>query len=186
MSDEEKNDNNETQVEDVESVEIIDEEHLDEKEKKLAKLKHELGSCRKDKEEYLSGWQRAKADYINFKKDEEKRAQDFIKFSGLGIFKELIVVADSMEKAALYSTDEGIKNTYAQMTNFLEKFRVKKIETASQTFDPAKHEAVSEEEVSDNELDNKVIEELQPGYMMHDRVLRPARVKVGIYKNKEQ
>ena len=167
----------------ADDIEMVDEEHLDEKEKKLLKLKRDLEACRKDKEEYLSGWQRAKADYINFKKDEEKRAQDFLNFAGLGIFKEFLLVADSIEKAAEHSPDEGIKNTRAQMLNFLEKSGVKQIETAGQTFDPAKHEAISEQVVDEIGLDNKILEELQTGYIMRDKVLRPARVKVGVYKN---
>ena len=172
-------------TEDESGIEIVDEEHLDEKEKKVAKLKRDLEACRKDKEEYLSGWQRAKADYINFKKDEEKRAQYFLNFAGLGIFKELLAVVDSIEKAAVLSENEGVRNTYTQMKSFLEKFGIKKIDTANLAFDPAKHEAVSEQEINDEALDNKIIEELQPGYMMHDKILRPARVKVGIYKIKE-
>jgi len=165
-----------------EELELIDEEHLDEKEKKLNKLKRELDSCRKDKEEYLAGWQRAKADYINYKKDEERRAEDFIKFANTGILRELLDVADSIEKAAMLSDNHGIKNIYAQMLGIFEKFGVKKIDSAGQLFDPARHESVAETQAPDRESDNKILEELQAGYTMHDRVLRPARVKVGIYK----
>ena len=178
--------NDEEEIIDADNLELVDEEHLDEKEKKLAKLKRDLEGCRKDKEEYLSGWQRAKADYINFKKDEQKRTDDFVKFAGFGIFKELLEVADSMEKAAGHSEDPGIRNTHTQLMNFLEKFGVKKIETINQAFDPAIHETVSEQVVDELDLDDKITEELQSGYIMHDKVLRPARVKVGVYKNKEQ
>lgn len=167
-----------------EELELVDEEHLDEKEKKLIKLKRELRACQKEKEEYLSGWQRAKADFINYKKDEEKSREDFARFAGSLILTEVLEIADSLGKAAAQSSDEGIKNIHAQLGGFLKKFGVDKIESLGLIFDPAKHEAVSEEEVSDQAMDNKIIEEAQAGYMMYDRVLRPARVKVGIYKNK--
>lgn len=167
----------------VEELELADEEHLDEKEKKLIKLKRELKACREGKEEYLSGWQRAKADFINYKKDEEKQKEGFVKFAGSSILKELLDVADSLEKAAAQSPDEGIRNIYAQLDSFFKKFEVSKIATDGLIFDPAKHEAVAEEAVLNQDMDNKIIEEIQAGYMMHDRVLRPARVKVGIYKN---
>lgn len=165
-----------------EELELVDEEYLDEKEKKLAKLKRELEACRKEKEEYLSGWQRAKADFINYKKDEERERENFVKFAGLGIFGEMLNVADSLEKAVTLNQDEGIKNTYAQLEGFLKKFGVNKIETAGQVFNPEIHEAVAEEEVLDRGMDNKIIAQSQAGYMIHDRVLRPARVKVGVYK----
>ncbi|MEK7090642.1 MAG: nucleotide exchange factor GrpE [Patescibacteria group bacterium] len=164
-------------------LEIIEEDGRDEAKTKIDKLKRELDVCHKEKEDYLSGWQRAKADYINYKKDEERRVEEFVKFSGLAIFKEMLGVADSLEKAAMHSGDEGVRNTYTQLTGFLEKFGIKKIDTTNQIFDPAHHEAVIEESVVDAALDNKIIEELQAGYMIHDRVLRPARVKVGVYKH---
>ena len=166
-----------------EDIEFVEEEGGGEAENKIKKIKHELEVCRSEKDEYLSGWQRAKADYINYKKDEEKRVEDFVKFSGLAIFKEMLGVADSLGHATMHSGDEGVRNTYTQLTGFLEKFEVKKIDTTDQLFDPARHEAVAEEIVTDEALNNKIIEELQAGYMIHDRVLRPARVKVGVYKN---
>lgn len=169
----------------AEELELVDEEHFGEKEKKLIKLKRELEACRKEKEEYLSGWQRAKADFINYKKDEEKQKESFVKFVGFGILKELLDVADSLEKAAAQSPDDGIRNIYAQLDSFFKKFEVSKIAADGLIFDPVKHEAVAEEAVPNQDMDNKIIEEMQAGYMMHDRVLRPARVKVGIYKNNQ-
>lgn len=159
--------------------EIVDEEIVEESgmREKLKKLRDELSICQKEKAEYLAGWQRAKADFINARKDEEKARWEFAKFAGEKVLKEMLAVADSLEMAG-----KEMGPMYAQLREILKKDGVEAIEAKNARFDPLYHEALEQVEVSEKEKDGAVLEELQKGYKIYDRVLRPAKVKVGVYK----
>ncbi len=161
---------------------IIDEEILEEEglNDKLKKLREELKSCRKEKTEYLAGWQRAKADFINRGKDDEKARGEFAKFASERVLREMLEVADSLELAG--SAD--CKPSYNQLIDILKKEGVEPIKASGEKFDPMYHEALEQVEVSEKEKDGVVLEELQRGYTIYDRVLRPSKVKVGAYKIK--
>ena len=160
---------------------IIDEEVLEEDglNDKLKKLRGELKDCQKEKAEYLAGWQRAKADFINARKDEEKARAEFAKFAAERVLREMLAVADSLEIA-------GDKHICAQLRDILKREGVEPIEASGIKFDPMRHEALEQVELNDKEKDGVIIEELQKGYKIHDRVLRPSKVKVGVYKNQNQ
>ena len=161
---------------------IIDEEVLEEEglNDKLKKLREELKSCRKEKIEYLAGWQRAKADFINRGKDDEKARGEFAKFASERVLREMLEVADSLELAG--SAD--CKPSYNQLIDILKKEGAEPIKASGEKFDPMYHEALEQVEVSEKEKDGVVLEELQRGYTIYDRVLRPSKVKVGAYKIK--
>ena len=146
---------------------------------KLKKLRGDLKDCQKEKAEYLAGWQRAKADFINARKDEEKARAEFIKFATEQVLKEMLAVADSLE----LSNGADSKPIYNQFMDILKKAGVSQIESLGKKFNPLEHEALEGKEVSDEKEDNIVVEESQKGYMIYDRVLRPSKVKVGVYKN---
>src|SRR3989344_2436144 len=132
-------------------------------------------------EEYLNNWKRERADFINYKKDEAKRMDEFLKFSTEGIIMELIDVIDGIGVARnnlprveeLREWTEGFDGSLDKIDKFLKKFRVEKIKVQEEKFDPLLHEAV---EVEDK--DGEKIEEIRPGYTMHGKVIRPARVKI--------
>lgn len=157
---------------------IIDEDIVEESglSGKLKELREGLKVCQKEKADYLAGWQRTKADFINARKDEEKTRGEFAKFSAERILKEILTVADSLELAG-----GELGPIYAQLREVLKKHGVEPIEAKGKAFDPASHEALERVEVS--EKDGMVLEELQKGYMIHDRVLRPSKVKVGVYNS---
>ncbi|OGF82514.1 nucleotide exchange factor GrpE [Candidatus Giovannonibacteria bacterium RIFCSPLOWO2_01_FULL_46_13] len=159
--------------------EVIEEEGLQDK---IKKMREELKVCRKEKEEYLSGWQRAKADFINARKDEEKAKEIFVKFAEAGLLNEILAIADSLDMAMKHKAADGTKEIYDQLKDVLKKHGVTPIEAIGKKFNPAEHEAIKEEEVDSQEKDNAVVEELQRGWYLHDKVLRPSKVKVGIYK----
>ena len=159
---------------------IIDEEIIEESglQEKLKKLRSELKTCQTEKAGYLAGWQRAKADFINARRDEEKSKMEFVKYSTEIILREMLAVADSLELA-----DNADGNAiYKQLVDILKKEGVMQIEALNKKFDPMYHEALSEIETKNRDEDGVVLEELQKGYTIHDRVLRPSKVKVGIYK----
>jgi molecular chaperone GrpE len=161
--------------------EVIEEEGLKEK---FKKLKSELELCRKDKEGYLAGWQRAKADFINARKDEEKARQNFLKFAEENLLRDFLSVADSLELALKLKPAEGMKEIYSELRELLKQHGVSAMEAEAKKFSPSEHEAIEKMEVSDSGQDGMVLEELQKGWYLYDKVLRPAKVKVGVYKIK--
>lgn len=138
--------------------------------------------CEKLRDEYLDGWKRAKADLINYKKEEAQRIEQFIKFSNEQILQELVSVLDSFDlgMAALKDNDEalaGVRLIKNQFEDLLKRYGLECIEVkAGDTFDPSRHEAVGEEE--SEKPPNVVVKEVGRGYTLHDKVIRPARVKV--------
>lgn len=122
-------------------------------------------------EEYLNSWKRAQADLINFKKDEAKRAEEFVKFSNESLVMEVLDVVANLELAAKHISDKGLDGIIKQFENILKKYGVERIAVAGQKFDPAIHEAVRP--LAD---DQDLLEE-RPGYTMHGKVIRPTRVK---------
>lgn len=165
---------NEIELED----EVIEEEGLKDK---LKKMREDLKICRKEKEDYLAGWQRAKADFINAKKDEEKAREVFIKFASASVINDFLKVADSLEMSLKHKVEDGTKEIYSQLKEILKQHGVTPMEVMGTKFNPAEHEALGEMEV-DEERDNLIVEELQKGWRLHDKVLRPAKVKVGVLK----
>jgi len=161
-------------------VEIINEGDDESAKDKLKKLRDELKICKKERDDYLAGWQRAKADFINARRDEEKARAEFVKFAAEQVLKEMLAVADSLE----LSGGADSKPVYNQLMDLLKKEGVGPIEALGKKFTPLEHEAFEEKEVSDEKEDNMVVEESQKGYFIHNRVLRPSKVKVGIYKIK--
>ena len=124
-------------------------------------------------EEYLNNWKRAQADFVNYKKDEAKRLEQFVKFAGESVIEDVIDVVDNLELAAEHIKDEGLKQVLKQFESLFKKYSVERIAVAGQKFDPTVHEAV------EAIVDDSKIAEARAGYTMHGRVIRPARVKNG-------
>lgn len=143
-------------------------------------LNNESEECKKA-EEYLNNWKRERADFLNYKKDESRRMEEFLKFSTEGIITELIDVIDGIGVARKNLPDlqelkewtDGFDSSLDKLDRFLKKFGVERIETKGEKFDPSLHEAV---EVQDKDGDKA--EEIRPGYTMYGKVIRPARVKI--------
>lgn len=172
--------------EDEKEIEIVADEEEIKADSKFKKLKKELEECRKEKEEYLAGWQRAKADFINARKDEEKRMEEFAKFANKNILNDFLQAADSIDMALKHAESEGMKQIKSQFAEILKKHGVAEVDSSlGKKFNPEEHEAIEEAEVETESQDGVIIEELQKGYKLFNRVLRPAKVKVGVYKIKD-
>lgn len=132
--------------------------------------------------EYLAGWQRAKADYLNYKKDEARRFEGAVKFSGELLIRELINVLDSFDLSliALEAESKAQKGMYlikSQLEDILKKFGLEKIIiSVGQKYDPLFHESIAE--IESNQPSGTVAEEIERGYTLHGKVIRPVRVKV--------
>ena len=126
------------------------------------------------------------AEFDNYKKRALKEKDEFLKFAQAGLLKEFLVVADNLERAVasaptaegtMGTLKQGVELTLRQFHSVLEKNGVTKIKTKGEKFDPRAHEVMMQEE-TDKFPDETVIEELQSGYKLHDRILRPALVKI--------
>ncbi|MFA5069991.1 MAG: nucleotide exchange factor GrpE [Patescibacteria group bacterium] len=136
-------------------------------------------------EEHLNGWKRAKADYLNLKKDAQKEKEDLIKFSNAALVIEILPIYDHLKLAFYHLPKElensnwvkGISGIKKQTQDFLESLGIKEIKTIGEKFDPNFHEAVVHEKKEGFKTDI-IFEEIKPGYMMEGKVLYPAKVKV--------
>jgi molecular chaperone GrpE len=126
------------------------------------------------------------AEFDNYKKRALKDKDEFLKFAQAGLLKEFLVVADNLERAVasapsadgtLGTLRQGVELTLRQFHAVLEKYGVTKVKTKGEKFDPRSHEVMMQEE-TDQFPDETVMEELQSGYKLYDRVLRPALVKI--------
>lgn len=122
-------------------------------------------------QEYLDNWKRERADFLNYKKGEVQRLSEFAKFANEGVVLEVIELMDDLETASKEIGDPGLSQVVKKFEEFLKKHNVERIDTGGE-FDPLLHEAVSTEEGGDK------IEEIRAGYVMHGKVIRPARVKI--------
>ena len=135
---------------------------------------------------------RVSADFENYKKRASREMEEFKKYANQSLLKEMLSVVDNLELAINSSNDgknadknliEGLNLTLNEILRVFEKFNVTPIEAQGKTFDPAYHEAVMREE-TDDYPENSVISEFQKGYLIHDRLLRPAMVVVAVPKTK--
>jgi len=147
--------------------------------------KGELEKCRKQKDEYLAGWQRARADFLNYKKQEIKRLKEIMEYGSQELILKIFPILDSLEKAeAQIPLDfkgnewvKGISQVKSQLQDFLRKEGVAEIKTIGERFDPNFHEALEKVEVKNKEA-GKIIKEIQKGYTLNNKVIRPAKVKI--------
>jgi molecular chaperone GrpE len=154
-------------------------------EQELAALQQSLADSQGKANEYLDGWQRARADFANYKKRIEREQSQVYQSAAGSILKRQLEVLDDLDRAlknrpkdgdgAIWSN--GIDLVYRKLTSIMENEGVKVMQAEGQTFDPNLHEAISSEE-SPNHDSGQIIEVLQKGYLLGDRVLRPALVRV--------
>lgn len=128
---------------------------------------------------------RLQAEFDNFRKRSIRERQEFIKYANEGLIIELVGMLDNFErsiKAADQKQDfrllhQGVDMISKQLHKLLEEKGLKKITSLGEKFDPNKHEAM-EAVVSDEAEEGQILEEFQPGYMLNERIIRPAMVKV--------
>ena len=147
----------------------------------LEKLREEN---RKLKDQYL----RKLADFENFRKRSEREKSDYFKWALADVMREVVPVLDNFERALSMVSDgdgefrKGVELIYKQLLEVLQKYGLKPVDSALVTFDPTIHEAVMRDEESDL-APNTVVEVLQKGYFLNERLLRPAMVKVAVGKS---
>lgn len=152
-------------------------------------LKEELERCLKEKEEYLNGWKRAKADLINYKNEEGERIKDFIDYTKVDLILKILPILDNLERAEKHISEKekdnkvihGFIQIKKQIEDFLKKEEVKEIEVLGKKFNPETTEAIEEIDLPGKEP-GTVAEVVRKGYKFKEKVIRPARAKIIKYK----
>ncbi len=153
----------------------------------IEELIKKLEEAEKLKDEYLAGWQRQKADFLNYQKDALKQTQEIVKYANEDLIADLLVVLDSFDISVnslktenLTETEkriiQGLELIKAQLEDVLRRKGLKPIEALSQKFDPVFHEIV--EEIDGNESPGTIVEEIIKGYEFNGKVIRPSKVKI--------
>ena len=149
-------------------------------------LEEKLAKAEKDRDEYLAGWQRAKADFINYKKEELARLEEMAKYGNEDFIRELITVMDNFDLglAALEKSgpvEKGIYMIRSQIEDILKRRWLEKIPVSiGDQFNPSHSEAIVE--VESEKPPETIVEIIEPGYKLNEKIIRPTRVKIA--KNK--
>ncbi len=157
----------------------------------IKKLREKIKKLEVEKQEYLTGWQRAKADMVNARKRDDEERKDFIKYANEGLIGDLIPVLDSFDmamgnKEAWEKADKnwrvGVEYIYSQLIKTLTENGLTEINPMNEKFDHAKHEATSYEPVTDEKLDHVIVGVIQKGYSLNGKLLKVPKVKVGEFR----
>ena len=149
--------------------------------------------CKKEKEEYLTGWQKERAEFANYRKQEDDRKAIFSEAMRERILMRFLTVLDSFNmafanKESWEKVDEnwrkGVEYIYSQMNGIFEEYGIKPVGEEGEAFDPSIHQSIDVVETDKKELEHKVANVIQKGYKLGERVIRAARVNVYEYKEK--
>lgn len=160
----------------------------------IKKLREKIKKLESEKQEYLTGWQRAKADMVNARKRDEEERKEFTKYASEAVISDLIPVLDSFDmamgnKEAWEKADKnwriGVEYIYSQLLKVLTENGLKETSPLNEKFDHAKHEAVSYEPVADEKLDHVIVGVIQKGYSLNGKLLKVPKVKIGEFRNAE-
>lgn len=136
--------------------------------KEVENLNKQLLDCQ-------NNWKRALADYQNLERRSRQDKEEFAKYAKSSLIIKILPVVDNLEKTAKHIKDQGLLICIKSLQNILREEGLIEINVTGKDFDPHIMEAI---ETVESDLDGKVIEVLQKGYKLHDRVIRPAHVKV--------
>lgn len=165
----------------------MDEEEGALPEQKLKSLRNKLRKAESERGEYLAGWQRAKADFVNLKRESEAARKDYVALANERMIEELLPTLESFNQAfrnkeAWEKVDKnwrvGVEYIYNQLLETLKRHGFSFFGAAGEDFSPDRHVAAEAIETSDEAKDGTVAEVIQEGVSVGGRVIRPARVKI--------
>lgn len=158
----------------------------------LKNLKTKLKEANTKATEYLTGWQRAKADYLNLQREEIKARENLVVWATRPILLELIGLADIFDLAFVDQKSwqnlpanwrQGVEHIHKELLAILARQAVEVIDPQGEKFDPIKHHSVGTLKTDDPAADDRIIAVLKKGYTWSGEILRPAQVKVGTLSN---
>ena len=170
----------------------LGEEKGENESKEIEELKKKLEEKEKEAKENYDRFLRMAADLENYKKRAAKEKEDYVKFANEDLIKAILPFIDNLERAVNHAEKvsdtgvmiEGVRLTIQQILQALNKFGLSSFESVGKPFDPAMHEAMLVVETDQHEP-NQVLEEFQKGYLLNNRLLRPATVSVSKLPEKE-
>lgn len=181
-------------ITDADDVQFVEDEEEKNPRDTIKKLREALKAAQKERQEYLQGWQRMKADAANAKRLEEEWRSEFIKFSGEKLITRLLPVLESFSlatanKAAWEALPKdwrlGMEHIHRELLNALSEHGLREIvPTVGEPFDPRQETAISSVPVEKKELDHSVHEVVQRGYALNGKILKPASVVVAMFEQK--
>jgi molecular chaperone GrpE len=184
------------EIRDEEEAEIvIDETDEENYTDKIKKLQQKLKACSEEKQEYLEGWQRAKADYVNFKRETEDQRKEIIKYAQHDLLFDLIQVVDSFDLAFAHKDTwqslpenwrQGVEYIHSQLLSVFKNYGLEEDNPLGQKFNPEKHESVGVIDTKKKEEENIILEVVKKGYILNGKAIRPAGVKVGTLKGQPE
>lgn len=150
-----------------------------------SQLQQEIETSREDARKNHELYLRAMADMENLRKRSQREKEDLAKFGNEMILREVLPVVDNLQRAVEHAIEdqvtdgllEGVQMTLDQFAKVLEKFNVVPVEAIGQVFDPALHQAMGQIETEDYPV-NVVAQEMQKGYLLNERLLRPSLVMI--------
>lgn len=154
---------------------------------RLKHLREKLRECTKDKQEYLDGWQRLKADFVNFKKRNEEEKEYFLKFSREGIITDLLPVLESFNmafanKEAWEKVDPswriGVEHIHTQLIQVLSGYGLTELNPVGSLFDPNEQMSIGTTPTTDRAKYHTIAEVLQVGYKLGGRLIKAPKVKI--------
>jgi molecular chaperone GrpE len=158
----------------------------------VKKLRERAKAAEEKAQEYLTGWQKERADLVNARKRDEEEKREFTKFAGERVILDVIPTLDSFDLAFANKDawqklptewTKGIEYIYSQLLNALENHGVKRLYPLHEKFDPNRDEALATIETENSADDNKILEVIQPGYSVNGKIVRTTKVKVGELKS---
>ena len=175
-----------------EEIHLHLDEEREEKEKEIEELKKKLEEKEKEFTEHHDRLLRLAADFENYKKRAAREKEDWAKFANEDLIRAILPFIDNLERAVNHAEKvadtgvliEGVRLTIQQLLQALNKFGLSSFQSVGKPFDPAVHEAMLVVE-TDKQEPNQVVEEFQKGYLLNDRLLRPATVSVSKTPEKE-
>ncbi|MBW2367245.1 MAG: nucleotide exchange factor GrpE [Deltaproteobacteria bacterium] len=156
----------------------------------LESLQNELDAAKTEASQNYDRLLRVSAEFENYKKRAVRDSQELRKYANEEFVKLMLPVVDNLERAIESADDsagsnasllEGVKLTLTELLKMFDRFYIKAIDAIDQPFDPMFHQAIMQEG-SDEKPENTVIREMQKGYLMHDRLIRPSMVVVSTGK----
>ena len=161
-------------------IEVEDPEAEEGFEAKVAKMREELSTCRSEKQEYMDGWQRAKADYVNLLKRFEEETRSSKLKGKIDAVETLLPAFDALERSKEHGEiPAGFLAIAKQLESAFASLGLEEVGKVGEHFSPMLHEALGQDKVESADQDDIITAILEKGWRVGDTVIRPAKVRVG-------
>lgn len=169
---------------------VIEPEHGEEAgegkpEEKIAKMREELSASRKEKQEYMDGWQRAKADYVNLLKRFETESKSAKQAGVVKAVETLLPAFDALERSKEHGElPDGFGAIAKQLENAFASLGLEELGKVGESFNPVFHEALGQDDAESSETDDTITVVLEKGWKIGESVIRPAKVRVAHFASR--